>query len=453
MAPKARGRLAMPRKGYRSRSKVRAPLSPPGEPLAATQVSLGFDRAHHKVWDFFREKNTLILTFRQSAQGRTIEMVEGKKLIVYVPQSQGGFGLVGLGMLTGSPTVLEQGGDTPADGLCAEFRALMRSIYTDPKNKPSKRPRCSSWRFRMHREQIVGKGCGTSSTPWEFGVEAWATEDAFSEKWKGNETAMVRLPVEWEATVPYEQGIFSIDWASLGLADFPFKVCQLSSIFHRRLTTEHWAVMSARLKVLSASLLPPSPSEEGQAGPAEEVEESTADGPNSKEPQTENADPKEPCEGQTLPECLAGQDPQEPTDGLASPQRQAHGEDPKEAAAGKAENKEPRKMEETPKKQVPEKRTRGPYTRRRRATELNTMDRRRRAPRAAAAASGKGPGRKPCLHTMLKSLGLDKYYELLQREEVDLDALRLLSDRDLADLGLPLGPRRKLQAAIRGDKG
>ena len=48
----------------------------------------------------------------------------------------------------------------------------------------------------------------------------------------------------------------------------------------------------------------------------------------------------------------------------------------------------------------------------------------------------------------LGKLGLDKYVEAFTLNEVDCDALRHLDDQDLKDLGLPLGARRKVLAAI-----
>jgi len=49
----------------------------------------------------------------------------------------------------------------------------------------------------------------------------------------------------------------------------------------------------------------------------------------------------------------------------------------------------------------------------------------------------------------LAALGLDKYAGVFAENEVDLDALAHLSDDDLKELGLPLGPRRKIVAALR----
>ncbi|WP_171052681.1 adenylate/guanylate cyclase domain-containing protein [Ruegeria sediminis] len=49
----------------------------------------------------------------------------------------------------------------------------------------------------------------------------------------------------------------------------------------------------------------------------------------------------------------------------------------------------------------------------------------------------------------LKSLGLGKYDEVFARHEIDLDAARDLTDDDLREIGLPVGPRKKLLRAIK----
>src|SRR5436305_11145084 len=50
--------------------------------------------------------------------------------------------------------------------------------------------------------------------------------------------------------------------------------------------------------------------------------------------------------------------------------------------------------------------------------------------------------------TWLAQRGLEKYAAVLAANEVDFAALRYLTDADLKELGLPVGPRRKLLAAI-----
>jgi class 3 adenylate cyclase/tetratricopeptide (TPR) repeat protein len=52
----------------------------------------------------------------------------------------------------------------------------------------------------------------------------------------------------------------------------------------------------------------------------------------------------------------------------------------------------------------------------------------------------------------LTSIGLDQYADLLVRNEVDLPTLRILTDDDLKELGLPFGPRKRLLAALQADK-
>ena len=48
----------------------------------------------------------------------------------------------------------------------------------------------------------------------------------------------------------------------------------------------------------------------------------------------------------------------------------------------------------------------------------------------------------------LKALGLERYADTFQASEIDIATLRHLSDADLRELGLPLGPRRKILAAL-----
>ena len=48
----------------------------------------------------------------------------------------------------------------------------------------------------------------------------------------------------------------------------------------------------------------------------------------------------------------------------------------------------------------------------------------------------------------LKGLGLDQYAEPFAANDIDLEVLAHLSDDDLKELGLSLGHRRKLQAAL-----
>ena len=54
----------------------------------------------------------------------------------------------------------------------------------------------------------------------------------------------------------------------------------------------------------------------------------------------------------------------------------------------------------------------------------------------------------PDVASWLARLGLDKYIEAFTANEVDFDSLRHLSEDDLKELGLPIGPRRKVLAAI-----
>ncbi|XP_058112121.1 uncharacterized protein LOC131255430 isoform X2 [Magnolia sinica] len=49
---------------------------------------------------------------------------------------------------------------------------------------------------------------------------------------------------------------------------------------------------------------------------------------------------------------------------------------------------------------------------------------------------------------LLHSLGLGKYSILFQAEEVDMTALKQMGDNDLKELGIPMGPRKKILLAL-----
>ena len=53
------------------------------------------------------------------------------------------------------------------------------------------------------------------------------------------------------------------------------------------------------------------------------------------------------------------------------------------------------------------------------------------------------------LATFLQSLDLIDHIQLLHKEKLDLEALALCEEKDLSDIGLPLGPRKKILNAIQ----
>ena len=48
----------------------------------------------------------------------------------------------------------------------------------------------------------------------------------------------------------------------------------------------------------------------------------------------------------------------------------------------------------------------------------------------------------------LNGLGLGRYLELFAANEIDLDALPNIGEDDMKEIGIALGPRRKILAAI-----
>jgi hypothetical protein len=51
----------------------------------------------------------------------------------------------------------------------------------------------------------------------------------------------------------------------------------------------------------------------------------------------------------------------------------------------------------------------------------------------------------------LQKLGLGQYAQTFAENEIDVSVLPHLTDQDLKDIGVPLGPRRKILAAISKD--
>lgn len=54
----------------------------------------------------------------------------------------------------------------------------------------------------------------------------------------------------------------------------------------------------------------------------------------------------------------------------------------------------------------------------------------------------------PSVESFLQSLGLDKYAIFFKAEEIDLNAFKQLGDNDLKELGIPMGPRKKILQSL-----
>ena len=57
------------------------------------------------------------------------------------------------------------------------------------------------------------------------------------------------------------------------------------------------------------------------------------------------------------------------------------------------------------------------------------------------------------LRQWLAALGLERFAEAFEREEVTLASLPALSEADLKELGLPLGPRKQILKAVEALRG
>lgn len=71
-------------------------------------------------------------------------------------------------------------------------------------------------------------------------------------------------------------------------------------------------------------------------------------------------------------------------------------------------------------------------------------------PQAPGSTTNKNayPGEELTVTSLLQSLGLSKYVIIFQAEEVDMTILRHMRDDDLKELGIPMGPRKKILLAL-----
>jgi len=59
-----------------------------------------------------------------------------------------------------------------------------------------------------------------------------------------------------------------------------------------------------------------------------------------------------------------------------------------------------------------------------------------------------GNGSGDAARRLLRELDLERYAEIFEREEIDLDALRAMRERDFTKLGIPYGPMVKITRAL-----
>ncbi|CAM9740183.1 unnamed protein product [Lampetra fluviatilis] len=93
------------------------------------------------------------------------------------------------------------------------------------------------------------------------------------------------------------------------------------------------------------------------------------------------------------------------------------------------------------------------------AAKVRGRQRRRREGGGGAGGGGEGGGdddseeeeggAPPGLEGALSSLGLDDFRAVLDRERVDMESLLLCSENDLKEMGIPLGPRKKLCGFVK----
>lgn len=317
--------------------RQKAPL-PPGF-KSVTQVSLGFERGHPLVWDYFRTKGILVIGYNAfSSKNRMNFLVEGTRVFTCIPKSQGGSGIVGIGKVTGPAKIFLKGGHPIRDNVGTEYRAFMRKIYSDSRNRPSKSRQCFNKQFKWQQAKVKECKDHAEMTSWDFSQrEGWSSVKVWAKRKHDPNCLFAYVPVQWDRTTDFENGISKIDWHSLGLPNFTLS--SMSCVMPRKMMHAHWAAIRTYL-------------------------------------------------------------------GKAS-------RDTSTVTSGKGETQVPPSELAQAQKVMP-------------ATKSNSLD------------------------TLLASNGLSKYGPDLYAEEVnDVATLKLLNDSDLKAIGLPLGPRRKLQAVLK----
>jgi len=210
--------------------------------MKAIQVSLGFERAHPKVWEFFREHGMLIAFGK-----KTRFLTEGSRVIAYVPKSQGGRGVVGIGTVMGAPSTFFSNDKFSDDAESVSYRAHLRAIFSDPRNKPAKPIRCFNKTVKSHQRRLKAEG-KKQMTAWDYS-QRWLSDAKFiasRKKALHSSSLGVRIPIRWDASVDYNKGLPSIDWAAVGLEKFNFP--SPSSLVPRKLTAKHWDVIKSQLQ-------------------------------------------------------------------------------------------------------------------------------------------------------------------------------------------------------------
>eukprot|EP00746_Dinoflagellata_sp_MGD_P163887 gnl/MRDRNA2_/MRDRNA2_92176_c0_seq1.p1 gnl/MRDRNA2_/MRDRNA2_92176_c0~~gnl/MRDRNA2_/MRDRNA2_92176_c0_seq1.p1 ORF type:complete len:359 (+),score=53.11 gnl/MRDRNA2_/MRDRNA2_92176_c0_seq1:82-1158(+) len=215
--------------------------------IQATQISLGFERAHPLVWEYMRKKGILVIGYNTVwCPNRPGFLREGQRVITCVPKSQGGTGIVGIGKVTGPAKMFMKGGQPLPDAVGSQYMAEMRKIYSDSCNKPAKAARCWKKQFKNHHDRNEERGGAWDMTCWDYAQRVgWGPEITWS-KWKHDpNAAFVHVSVQWERTAHFDNGVSKMDWSSLGLPDF--RLASIQSVTPRPLSKAHWAAIRTQL--------------------------------------------------------------------------------------------------------------------------------------------------------------------------------------------------------------
>eukprot|EP00930_Biecheleria_cincta_P011422 TRINITY_DN114218_c0_g1_i1.p1 TRINITY_DN114218_c0_g1~~TRINITY_DN114218_c0_g1_i1.p1 ORF type:complete len:103 (-),score=22.34 TRINITY_DN114218_c0_g1_i1:5-313(-) len=99
------------------------------------QISLGFEHGHPRVWEFFLHSSKVVVPFRPDQKTRMKFLKKGERIVVAIPKSQGGHGIVGMGEIAQDAVIFETGGDFKNDDAFAvAYPQEMLRIYGDIAN-------------------------------------------------------------------------------------------------------------------------------------------------------------------------------------------------------------------------------------------------------------------------------------------------------------------------------
>lgn len=450
----------------RTRLKQSNPARQGGAPRSTViSIALGFDKCCDKVWNYFQSEG-LVFTgglhdtkFQQDFKACQV----GCQVMVYAPKSHGGKGLLGTGVIQSPLTKMVVGSQWSDDACVVRTRSAMQGIFGDPANENmfQKKVQHLNKAYKAHAEVL--ESCGPMSL-WERG-QSWMSDEKWqqfvhkfpaqyrSTYWLGS------VRIRWEATVPFDMGLESVDCSVAAEEPFPLhslrSVCvryfskgQIQSMLKALQSRATKASLGTDAGGLRSSCVKRGGYDVAPATPPKKQKLTTGQGvaPFVSTPQKPGNDTSMAITGtggQFPGVCgfLAGYHP------VVGPKTFLAWEAAMSAciaasAGGITMNKKTGMYSVRKAKKITKQSTHW--------HEVSWL-----APRAQTFAGHAEQQRQVSdeqdgdnLDLFLKSLKLQRFAAGMMKEQIDMESLYLLSDQDLVSLGIPLGPRRKLQVAL-----